>query len=147
MRACLDHEDWAVRQQALVTLGYLIDPDSIPAQVAMLEDQHRGVQRSALWALERATGEALGDDRAAWLAWFDDQTDWMSSAGQAAGRRLLGCSDAEAVALIRELAQHALFRHAITDMLSPVLFRENPFIVGRYARPSSSSARRAPSAT
>jgi hypothetical protein len=129
VRACLDHEDWAVRQQALVTLGYLIDPDSIPAQVAMLEDEHRGVQRSALWALERATGQHLGRDRAAWSAWFDGQSDWMRGAGQATGRRLLACSDAEAVAMIRELSQHALFRHAITDMLSPVLFRENPSVV------------------
>jgi HEAT repeat protein len=129
VRARLQHADADVREQALVALGRLVDPDSLPEQIALLGDPDRTVQRAAVWALERATGQRLGGDPVGWTRWFDDQARWMRESGRSAGQQLLGCSDADAVTLIRELSRHPVFRHAISDMLAPVLFRENQSVV------------------
>lgn len=129
VRDRLRHSEPSVRKQALVAMGYLVDPDSIPMQIALLENRDRAVQRAAAWSLERATGMHYGNDAERWTAWYEAELAWFHEHGLESERTLLACPDADAISIIRELTARSLFRHIVSDMLAPVLFRGNHFVV------------------
>ena len=129
VRERLSHPMSTVREHALLALGSLVEPDAILQSIELLEDPDAAVRRAAALSLKQATGMHFGADMGRWYAWYDEQIAWYREHGVDAERQLLACSDAEAIAIIRDLVYRPLFRHRITEMLSPLLFRENNFVV------------------
>ena len=74
-----------VRLKALRELGYLGDPQAIPALARALEDPDPAVQYRAVGALRQVSGRDLGDDVNAWRTWTADPnaegTEWTIAEG------------------------------------------------------------------
>jgi HEAT repeat protein len=128
VRAHLTHPDWKTRREAIVALGYLHDVDSYSDLIRLLDDEERGVQRSALWSLERISGRTL-DDAGAWLRFFEGEKAWFQGYMAELESRLSSRNDAAVVEAVRDLSRRALFRHRITEVLAPQVGRSNPVIV------------------
>lgn len=78
----IDREDSAdVRAEAACALGQYAEPRVLQALLAALGDDSLLVNRNASKSLSTLTGQDLGDDGAAWLAWSD------STKSPFAGRR------------------------------------------------------------
>ena len=64
-----------VRAEAVHALGQYREPRVLQTLVRALNDPSLAVNHNALTALEILTGQNLGYEPAAWLAWFDETDD------------------------------------------------------------------------
>ena len=73
----LEDDGALVRANAAEALGRLgaSSDVAVEALVALLEDEARIVQNRAMPALREITGERLGDDVEAWLAWWEERVE------------------------------------------------------------------------
>lgn len=65
----LGDDEARVRGSAAVALGLLKNPAAVKPLIDLLADDDEPVRLSAAAALQGITGQAFGDDRAAWLKW------------------------------------------------------------------------------
>jgi hypothetical protein len=71
LRRVLVHDGYAsVRREAARALSAYASPVSVPALIEGLADEMADVRGTAASSLEAITGEKFGDDRGAWLRWW-----------------------------------------------------------------------------
>lgn len=74
----------AVRREAAVALAAYPPETSVPPLIEGLSDEMADVRGAAVRSLENVTGETFGDDRAAWVRWW--QTNGAPKAASGASR-------------------------------------------------------------
>lgn len=67
----LKNEDKLLREQSAKKLGELGKSQAIEPLIAILNDESKDVQRSALEALKKITGNDYGTDSTKWLEWLE----------------------------------------------------------------------------
>ena len=75
IKAVRDDEDADVRQAAANALAQYPEPKVFQALVGALNDDDFGVVEEAEHSLQTLTGQELGQDGAAWLAWAENRQD------------------------------------------------------------------------
>ncbi len=119
--------DPALRRQATITAGQLLDAQSVPQLIDALEkDSDPRVQRSAHWALREITGLGWGPEAERWRSWFERESAWFEDDAPVLIEGL--ADDARVVQLLRELAAHDLFRDALAEQLAELVDHEDALI-------------------
>lgn len=126
VRRQLESKSWKMRRQAAVAAARLHDLESLDRLIKMLEDEHRSVQRTALWSLHEMTGQRFGVEPRAWKDWLDSERAWFEGPRTDVEWNILSGLDADVIEGIRDLLQHPLYRDSAADLLGPLLVEAPP---------------------
>ena len=105
------------RARAAVALGELHDEYSFGPLVALLDDPEPAVRRAALRALRELSGLRWPPDAERWKRWYRSEVLWLDQLAQVMARRSRAAEPAEAIAAMRQLSSHPLFRAELSPEL------------------------------
>lgn len=128
VRGYLDKEDVLLVLGAVRAAAILQDTEAVPRLAELLDHDEESVRSAAAAALREITGAAFGPDSGRWLAWYEAETNWWrrtAPALEGLAQRPAG----EAAAMINGLVAKHMFRHEITEALTPCLWHAQPDIV------------------
>ena len=100
-------------QTVVLALGELEDLDSIPLMLELLENGTPAVRQSAVWALQRISGMAFGENLGLWSRWYQNEQDWNLEHRMQAFDDLRSSNPSRATGALKEIARHRLHRHAL----------------------------------
>jgi HEAT repeat protein len=110
-----------VQRAALVALGRLRDSEAFEVLVAALEAKTSLAATSARWSLSRICGVDLGDQAQAWKDWREREDLWWSEKAPALIEGLRAEQSGLVLQSMAELARHPLHRHAVAEVIGPLL--------------------------
>lgn len=121
VRPSLASTSQRVRRQAAVSLGRLHDAPSASDLVDMLEDLDPGVRRAALEALQALAGTRWDSGPERWTDWLTSERTWLEERAGELAEQARSTEGGDAVAAIRELSSHRLYRDEVSALLAPGL--------------------------
>lgn len=130
VRTYLRAEDWRMRCRAAVAVAKLHDIESLETLIKMFEDEHRSVQRTALWSLREMTGKTFEADTVQWSRWVAAERAWFAGPRAEVEWQILSGEDEQIIAGLRALILHPLFRDSAADLLGPLLPDASPAVFG-----------------
>jgi HEAT repeat protein len=113
--------DLQVQRAALVALGRLRDGDSFETLVRILEEGASLAATSAQWSLVRLCDVDLGLQAQAWKDWRERETTWWNERAPELIDALHGEQSGVVLQAVAQLVRHPLHRHAVADVLGPML--------------------------
>lgn len=128
VRSYLDHDDVLLVLGAVHAMAILQDIEAVPRLAELLDHDEVSVRSAAESALRQITGAAFTPNSERWLAWFDAEMAWWSRTAPGLDG-LAQRPAAEAAAAINGLVTKHMFRHEITEALTPCLWHSQPDIV------------------
>jgi HEAT repeat protein len=109
VRGYLNDVEPRLRKQAAVSIGRLHDVESIEALIGLLEDPEPSVTAAALHGLRAISGLSWAVESTRWSEWLRQESAWIEAELPRLERDAAG-SAASAVAALREISHHPLFR-------------------------------------
>jgi hypothetical protein len=121
LRELLSSEDLDTQRATAVALGRLRDEGSLEALCALLVDHDARVSSAARWSLRILVGTDLGATPEPWLAWMERERAWWTDRAPKWLEDLRSDQVGEVLNAIRELMQHPVLRHDVSEALGPLL--------------------------
>jgi len=109
------------RVGAAMAVGALQDRDSLDALVELLDDAEPSVRNAAHDSLRHLSAMTIGPSPDRWRAWLEREDEWWRERGARQLARLGEVERAEAFEILREAAQHRLYRDEIAVAVLPLL--------------------------
>lgn len=117
------------RVGAAQTVGALEDRGALPTLIDLLRDQEPSVRNASHDALRSISAMTIGPSPDRWGAWLAREERWWHGRGVADLGRLDVAEPPEALRILREAAQHRLFRSEIAAATQPLLFCDDTALV------------------
>lgn len=129
LRRFLESDVAFERIGAAQSLGALEDRGALTGLVALLRDTDPSVRNAAHDALRHVSAMTIGPSPERWQGWLTREETWWRERGAAELGRLRGVDRAEALAILRDAAQHRLYRDEVANAAAPLLHGDDPTLV------------------
>jgi len=113
IEGALEGNDARVLRAAALALGHAQHAEALPALIALLEHESRGVSTAAEWALAHISGLSFHADAQRWRAWLWAEQAWFERHGQRLRGELRARAAEVAIRALGELSSHRWRRHEL----------------------------------
>ena len=97
--------------------------------ISLLRDPDDSVRSSSHDALKQISGLTIGPSHARWTAWHARERKWWRTDGRSGLAELATADRVRALQILREAAQHSLYRRETTEAVVPLLEDQDEMLV------------------
>lgn len=124
-------QDPRVLRETCQALGRIGSTEVVEDLIELLEHEDPMVSSTAHWALEHITANRISPTAHRWHRWWSREREWWQSDSGKLLEDLEHPNPGIVGAALRELSQHLLYRHEITERILPLLEDPNPSVVAQ----------------